>query len=532
MERLKELEEKRRQLKELRERRKHASVLSSETVLAASGRRPATPTPTPTPTMVSVSVQTDMEEAGTALRAVPAHHRRKEVITYDKGIQTEQIGPDQEQEDEGALATAVALVVENSSKVEDVQVRLELAKPVLVEDAAATLNDASFARLETFAPGAGEQSLRDTQQDLDGPMQWAMVSESVQLDSGCERVAQEYDPAKGILVVAYVRLPPAARRYASDETVWSVVNVVKCDSANGRNGQLVDLVEFRGTRVMSATILRREHHESQVVSILLTTFTGKTTLYELRLKQKYEAPAAYVVQRNMISRHYFQHPVVAVLETSSVRGQERVLVAADDGTVAELSCLDLSVLRAPRRLRPVPLSRLLALDDESSAYLQRLKRLAKFDEVGVASVAYTREDPQHVWVGAEDGGIYKVVWDQPGPLCLALDNNGFQPADCHSARVTGMAFCQDDARRLMLLLSCSTDWTVRLWDVRAGEAAAGAPLQLGAPVLRVRWLGVGGIVDGGGRSLRFTVWCADGRHVVAEWAFDSESSLYTAVVIS
>ncbi|CAI4057826.1 hypothetical protein SUVZ_02G5930 [Saccharomyces uvarum] len=532
MERLKELEEKRRQLKELRERRKQASVLTGERVLTARGQQPATTA------MVSVSVQTDLEEDGTARGPEPAYHQRKEVVTYDKGIQTDPIGRDLEQENDSAAAAAANVIVENSSEIEDVQVRLELAKPVVVEDAAATLNDASFARLETFAPGAGagEQALlHPEQQDCDGLMQWAMVSESVPLDSDSELVAQEFDPAKGILVVAYVRLPPAARRYASDETAWSVVNVVKCDSANGRNGLLVDLVEFRGTRVMSATILRRDHHESQVVTILLTTFTGKTTLYELRLKQKqkHEAPAAYVVQRNMIARHYFQHPVVAVLETSSVPGQERVIVAADDGTIAELSCLDLSVLRAPRRLRPVPLSRLLALDaeDESSEYSQRLKRLAKFDEVGVASMAYTREDPQHVWVGAEDGGIYKVDWDQPGPLCLALDNNGFQPVESHSTRVTELEFYQDDARRLMLLLSCSTDWTVRLWDVRAGgaaAAAAGAPLQLGTPVLGARWL----CAADGGRSLRCSVRCADGRHVIAEWVFDSDSSLYTAVVIS
>ncbi|CAI4056622.1 hypothetical protein N7582_000662 [Saccharomyces uvarum] len=526
MERLKELEEKRRQLKELRERRKQATVLTGERVLTASarGQQPATAA------MVSVSVQTDIEEEGTARGPEPAYHRRKEVITYDKGVQTEQIERDLEQEDDSAAAVDT-VIVENSSEVEDVHARLELAKPVVVEDAAATLNDASFARLETFAPGAGEQPVPE-QQDRHGPMQWAMVSENVPADSDCECVAQEHDPSKGILVVAYVRLPPAARRYASDETAWSVVNVVKCDSASGRNGQLVDLVEFRGTRVVGATILRRDHHESQVVSILLATSTGKTTLYELRLKQKHAAPAAYVVQRNMIARHYFQHPVVAVLETSSVRGQERVLVAADDGTIAELSCLDLSVLRAPRRLRPVPLSRLLALEaqDESSAYSQRLKRLAKFDEVGVACVAYTREDPQHVWVGAEDGGIYKVDWDQPGPLCLALDNNGFQPVESHSTRVTGLEFYQDDARRLMLLLSCSTDWTVRLWDARAGEAAAaGAPLQLGAPVLGARWLGA---AADGGRSLRCSVWCADGRHVIAEWVFDRDSSLYTAVIIS
>lgn len=38
MERLKELEEKRRQLKELRERRKQATVLTGERVLTASAR--------------------------------------------------------------------------------------------------------------------------------------------------------------------------------------------------------------------------------------------------------------------------------------------------------------------------------------------------------------------------------------------------------------------------------------------------------------------------------------------------------------
>ena len=277
MERLKELEEKRRQLKELRERRKQATVLTGERVLTASarGQQPATAA------MVSVSVQTDIEEEGTARGPEPAYHRRKEVITYDKGVQTEQIERDLEQEDDSAAAVDT-VIVENSSEVEDVHARLELAKPVVVEDAAATLNDASFARLETFAPGAGEQPVPE-QQDRHGPMQWAMVSENVPADSDCECVAQEHDPSKGILVVAYVRLPPAARRYASDETAWSVVNVVKCDSASGRNGQLVDLVEFRGTRVVGATILRRDHHESQVVSILLATSTGKTTLYELSL---------------------------------------------------------------------------------------------------------------------------------------------------------------------------------------------------------------------------------------------------------
>lgn len=138
MERLKELEEKRRQLKELRERRKQATVLTGERVLTASarGQQPATAA------MVSVSVQTDIEEEGTARGPEPAYHRRKEVITYDKGVQTEQIERDLEQEDDSAAAVDT-VIVENSSEVEDVHARLELAKPVVVEDAAATLNDAS-----------------------------------------------------------------------------------------------------------------------------------------------------------------------------------------------------------------------------------------------------------------------------------------------------------------------------------------------------------------------------------------------------
>ncbi|EJS42183.1 pac11p [Saccharomyces arboricola H-6] len=548
MERLKELEEKRRQLKELRERRKQASLLTSSDAMPASitpyGQQAAATT-----TMVSVSVQTEMEEdlktrePGSEPDFVL--HRSKKVITYDKGIQTDQIEPELQRQDESAsdddndnsTATATdidaAVVKEDNTELEDAdaQPRLELAKPVLIEGAAATLNDASFARLETIGPASGERALSDRHQERDGPMQWTMVSENIPSASECERIAQEYDAAKGILVVVYVRLPPADRQYASDEAAWSAVNVVKCDGADGRGGQLVDVVEFRGTRIMTATILRRDHSESQVVSILLTTFTGKTVLYELRLKQKREVPAVYVVQRNMIARHYFQHPVVAVVETSCVQGQERVMVAANDGSMAELSCLDLAVLRRPQRLRPVPLSQLLSLEDDSCAYTQRLTRLAKFEEVGVTSMAYTREEPQYVWVGAEDGGIYKVEWDQSGPLCLALDNNGFQSKESHSSRVTGLEFYGSGARRLMLLLlSCSTDWTVRLWDAQAGETAAARPLLLRAPVLRARWLGRGD--DDDGRTLRCEVWCADGQRVVAEWVFDPDTSLYTATLIS
>ncbi|CAI4059457.1 hypothetical protein SKDZ_04G6790 [Saccharomyces kudriavzevii ZP591] len=538
MERLKELEEKRRQLKELRERRKQASLLPGNEAMPNLGSRQLIGVQAAV-TMVNVAVQTEMEEDSRVPEPEPAYRRHREVITYDKSIQTDQIEEDLHREDDSAKASnavlaaaaAAARAEEDNSKDEDAQPRLELAKPVLIEGVAATLNDASFARLEALAPAPGERASASMQQDGDGSMLWAMVSENVQSESDCERIAQEYDRGKGILVVVYVRLPPAGRQYASDEAAWSVVNVVKCESANGRNGQLVDVMEFRGTRIMNATILRRGHHESQVVSILLTTFTGKIILYELQLKQKKQEakPAVYIVERNMIARHYFQHPIVAVLETSSVHGQEKMLVAASDGSITELSCLDLAVVRKPQQLRPVPLSQLLSLDDDVSTYIERLKLLAKFEEVGVASVAYTREDPQHIWVGGEDGGIYKVFWDQSGPLYLVLDNNRFQTGETHSARVTGLEFYQDGAQRLVLLLSCSTDWTVRLWDARAGKAIINAPLALGAPILRARWLDDD---EEDSRALRCQVWCADGRHVVVEWVFDPETSLYTAAVIS
>ncbi|CAI4038339.1 hypothetical protein SMKI_04G6830 [Saccharomyces mikatae IFO 1815] len=528
MERLKELEEKRRQLKELRERRKQTSLFPA---IEAMGNLPIGVQAKTT--MVSVSVQTEKEETSKTQEPEPTYPRRKEVVTYDKGIQTDRVEQELQQEDDISTAAAAAtMVVENSNtKSEDTQPRLELAKPFLIEEAAATLNDASFAQLEAAVSATGDEASSEMQQDADGPMQWSMVSKNVRSEADCHLIAQEYDPQKGILVVVYVRLPPIDHQYASNEAAWSVVNVVKCDSANGCNGLLVDMAEFRGTRIVTATILRRNHQESQVVSILLTTLTGKVILYELRLKQKnQEAPVVYVVQRNMVARHYFHHPVMAVLETSAVRGQEKVLVAADNGTIIELSCLDLTLLRKPQQLRPVPLSQLLSLETENSAYIARLQRLAKFDDVGIASVAHSHEDPQHVWIGGEDGGIYKVFWDQPGPLYLAINNNGFQPVECHSTRVTALEFYWDDARRLMLLLSCSTDWTVRLWDARAGKTAIERPLLLGAPVLRARWLEH----DEGGNSriLRCGVWCADGRYVVVKWAFDSNMSLYTATVIS
>ncbi|QHS72666.1 dynein intermediate chain [Saccharomyces paradoxus] len=528
MERLKELEEKRRQLKELRERRKQASLFPGSEMM----RHHPTGVHAKA-TMVSVSVQTEMEEGSKIREPQTAHIRRKEVITYDKGIQTDQIEENKPEEKENLMTSDASAAVDegNNDKNENTQPRLELAKPFLIEDATATLNNASFARLETLVPASAEQASSEMQQDGDNLMKWTMVGENVQSEADCDRIAQEYDPEKGILVVVYLQLPPVDRQYASGEAAWSVVNVVKCDNANGRNGLLVDMVEFRGTRIMRATILRRNHPDSKIVSILLTTFTGKIILYELRLKQKrQETPAAYVVQRNLVARHYFQHPVVAVIETSSVQGQEKVLVAADNGNIMELSCLDLTVLRKPQQLRPVPLSQLLSLEKDNCTYTERLQRLAKFDEVGIASVAYTWEDPQYIWVGGEDGCIYKVVWDQPGPLYLALNNNGFQPAESHSTRVTGLEFYRDDARRLMLLLSCSTDWTVRLWDARAGKSVIGGPLLLGAPVLRARWLEYN---EGkNSHTLRCEVWCADGRHVVVNWAFDSKTSLYTAAVIS
>ncbi|AJV15575.1 Pac11p [Saccharomyces cerevisiae YJM1478] len=532
MERLKQLEEKRRQLKELRERRKQASLFpGSETM----GHHPTEVHAKAT--MVSVSVQTDMEEGSKIQEPQSAYLRRKEVITYDKGIQTDQIEEEQLQENENHTTTdAVAIETtaadeNNNDKAENDQPRLELAKPFLVEEAAATLSNASFARLEAEVSASGQQAPSNMQQDKDNLMQWNMVSENLQSETDCDCIAQEYDPGKGVLVVVYLRLPPADLQYASSEAAWSVVNVVKCDNASGRNGLLIDMVEFRGTRIMTATILRRYHPESNVISILLATFTGKIILYELRLKQKKpETPVVYVVQRNMVARHYFQHPVVAVIETSSVQDQERVLVAADNGNIMELSCLDLTVLRKPQQLRPVPLSQLLSLENDTCTYKERLQRLAKFDEVGIACMAYTSEDPQYVWIGGEDGGIYKVFWDQPGPLYLSLDNNGFQPAENHSTRVTGLEFHWDDARRLMLLLSCSTDWTVRLWDARAGKAIIGAPLLLGGPVLRARWLEHNGGENS--RTLRCQVWCADGRLVVVNWAFDAKTSLYTATVIS
>lgn len=497
MDKLVELEEKKRQLKQLRERRlrgRGESLVDRVLQGRQQDRHRGNGS------MVCRAVQTD--GGGEIVPLAPRN------ITYDKMVQTtnadetstEHNGSDEPKNDghEPKDDTDGELTAEDS--------KVDLPPSLVVEDQQNTVKIKSFSVQEVL-----EESF---------------PRENAPLSAGCEsgilplyrwraeleeRAQAELHPVcldnMGSLVAVLFQSTPVDR---NDVLVaaWSYLFVLKWDAR-----QVVDKIEFRGQTITKVKFLRKDI-ASNVVSILAVSHTGKTILTELRCVQSTDSVKK--LERNIISKNVFASAVPALEEYPNVPlGHERFIAASSRGVLNELSSLDLSIYADATSCKP-PLSNVKLVpprpselvivgnheDDENSEaqggeqqFRQHLLRVSLFDTLAISAISLSPSDSQLVYAGSEDGGIYKLNLNQIQDKTLKIlpTNNGFLPLKCaaalsddplpmfHSSHVIALSHNANE-----LLLSASFDWTCALWDPL--NCSQLATIDMGSPVLDAAWL--------------------------------------------
>lgn len=497
MDKLQELEEKKRQLKELRERRRNHGGLVNYLLQSAQTSNNA---------MISTSVQTDAVES-TEYQFTPNNLSEppKEVVTYEKAIQVDL--SETLRELTSTPTTQVPTPLEKPLEaIEESRIQPEASpphvltelEPLLVEGQQNSIHNKSFSILEvlkksncaSFVTGKKEGFQFEHAATWDSKL---FPHEHSQL------ICVSLDYHDELMVAVFQSLP--LQKFATTAITWSHVNVFRW----GTN-QVVDSIEFRGQTVLGARFLRRRA-KSNVISILLTTYTGKTILHELKCmgSDQYKR-----MERNLIVKNYHAHPIYAFDEFDDVPlGKERFLVASTNGVINELSSLDLSVYRdatsntqsiSQVMVEPPRASEICELgqsDDENEkdakddtkqqCFTDHLLKVALSGELAITSLAISRSNQDMLYLGTEDGGIYRVLLTEMDhhKIKVSKVNHGFLPCESppafHSSHVVALTYNTQD-----LLLSASLDWTCCLWDPKNNCKLSS--IDVGTPIIAIQWV--------------------------------------------
>eukprot|EP00939_MAST-03C_sp_MAST-3C-sp1_P000470 g470.t1 len=194
------------------------------------------------------------------------------------------------------------------------------------------------------------------------------------------------------------------------------------------------------------------------------TFSGQVLLFDKRQKR-------HAVQRTPISEEGHSHPIRSLSVVGSSNAHELVSVSSD----GKICKWDASQLRRPT----------------GSLQLQYTKRAKLKEDVAVMSLSRVGGDNNTVYVGSENGLLFKSFTDErhdskdglvryPPVRSKSTDatadsihlNHGLGSVDGHFGPVTAMDFHKGvgglsrsyDATHL--LLSSSIDWTCKLWDLK------------------------------------------------------------------
>ncbi|AQZ09373.1 PAC11 (YDR488C) [Zygosaccharomyces parabailii] len=495
MDKLQELEEKKRQLKELRERRRNHDgyVHLLQSVQALDNP------------MVSVSIQTDASEELEPSSVQAFAESKNEVITYEKGIQVDLIKEFQEIPS-SVLTPAQFTPEEPPEPIEEPQLQEEapslpeLTKldPLVVEDQQNSIHNKSFSILEVLKE-SGHVSLASSSNN-DFQFEHALTWDSkIMPHTESNTVCVSLDWHEQLMVVVFRSTP--LQKFSTIAISWSHVRVFKWDT-----DQLIDSIDFRGQTLLGARFLRRKVN-SNVISILLTTHTGKTMLYELTCTG---GDRSKNIIRNLLIKNYHAHAIYAFDEYVDVPlGKERFLVASTNGVISELSSLDLSTYKdatantqpiAQVVVEPPRASDICDLDkarneegneepDEArlQCFTDHLLRVALSDELAITSLTISPSNQDMLYLGTEDGGIYRIMLAEidNNKIKLSKENHGFLPSESapafHSSHVVALTNNTQE-----LLLSASLDWTCCLWDPKNNCKLSS--LDVGTPILAVQWL--------------------------------------------
>ncbi|CCC71917.1 hypothetical protein NCAS_0I02490 [Naumovozyma castellii] len=542
MEKLKELEEKRQRLKELREKR---SKFPQTPIRRYNGISSRTNSESRIPLRynevlhknkavetVSVAVQTDesfeLTRHSNHLSEI-LHDDKPKIITYSKGIQTDNYESDKEEIQEPIRQEEKRVLEEEEEEEEDSNNKLEgkvveedhpkiqFLEPLLITTEANTLvTNKSFAREKNYSnirPSLKGQSKNTSCKLLDN---WTL---DIEANENMKLFCVSIDYFQGLILISYRRTP--INPLDIKETNWSFVEVIQ------REGMVViDRLTFRGQSLIGGHFLGKYCREDGVdegkyiVSILLRTLNGKTILYELRAVKDKQDKKKY--ERNLIIRNYHNAPVFGIDEIKADNIiNARIVSGSNNGIINELNCMNLSFYEDPTmvhrsstrgrihqtRIVPPKYTELIALqekiqdqsgDDQDETddivrgdqlFCDHLDKVVLNEEICITSLTVAPNNSDCVYLGAEDGGIYKVLlsrtnMDDNNKLPISLNNNGFLPrVNFHSSDVTSLRFHpQNDD----LLCSGSMDWNCHLWDTFNNDLIDSIDLK--EDVIAVQWL--------------------------------------------
>lgn len=181
------------------------------------------------------------------------------------------------------------------------------------------------------------------------------------------------------------------------------------------------------------------------------TYSGQILIWDTRAR-------SLPVLKTPLSAAGHTHPVYA-LQLVGTQNAHNLVTASTDGTVCSWM-LDM-----------------LARPQETLELLNTLH--PKTDEVSVTTIAFPDQETTTFWVGTEEGSVYQAGrYDRAGAKAGLNLQDVFKR---HSAPVTGLHFhpLAGPVDFSDLFLSCSMDWTCRLWRSKKQSSSSASTSSSG-----------------------------------------------------
>ena len=404
---------------------------------------------------VSISVQTDVIEETDSKLTEPS------VITYDVGIQTDEY---EDNENTEARNVNITLDIIPEKQEEQVQVIQQEENRLLKSEAAIINENDMTLKKETFSLKESlEATLETSFKQLNDDLQFNLV-QKIETNMPIGDVSNVYSVDSDIFDNFLVSVIHIESKYVKSSSV-QVSHVF--------SGEVLDTVVFQGQNIMRCKFIHNSN--SKITSILLTCYTGKIILYELRT---IKINGNFKIERNIISKNYHNYPVFSIIPQKF--NTHAVLLASTDGQLKSVSTLDLS-LKSENNIKITPLPRTDLLyskenTDKDTRYMDHLITMSLYDELSILCMLTLPTDPSFIYLGCEDGFIFKIgplplKADKKANYQISKDNNGFLPmrlqADYeneslfHEGPVLGMCACKDIDG---VFFSYSLDGTCIFWD--------------------------------------------------------------------
>lgn len=413
----------------------------------------------------------------------------KEMTTYDKSVQTDVI-EENEKNVEISIPISKPEIEANDEIIKDAIIDTTVCRtePVLINTKDISIKNETFSLVEALFM---KQSLIEhTNRNINDKFTLSHELKFRDYNGIMRFISIDY--YKGFIL--------AIIQYELTLMKNSMCYIFKFDT-----GEVVDILEFQSQSILKGEFIRND--ESMILSVILTSYSGKIVMYELRAT-KYPHNQKPIVERNLISKNYHFYPVFSLWQYHSK--ELKCLIASTNGVICEASLLNLALCddtNGINKIKIVPMTKsdLILSDTHKNIYNEfenHLLKLSSYDELAIMCMTTVQEDPGYLYLGCEDGGIYKVIPNKTenGIIKVSIDNNGFIPITpnnhndeydsnykdiqdpvFHFGPVLGLASMKGG-----LMVSYGMDWLCIIWDVRNNTKLF--TIELDNPVISCEWI--------------------------------------------